>query len=536
MPNTKFEDGDPDVEFFDNARGQWKPVRAWFGTLVENVVQGTARDLLATAIVRAEARGWSVVFHCHDEIVIEVPEGSVSEQEVLALLLEPPAWAAGLPLGGKVHSGPLYLEAPETAEPPPPQTDAGDRRARGRCLRRRRHSSPRHQAIERGADEDFLANLGRHARAADRLRVAADGRRAGACRARSTTTRHPSCKIYPDHFYCYGCGERGDRIDWLTRVEGMTRTRPWPRSSDWSGPATTGAAAERRGEARLRAAASGTRRCRSRAPSASAIWPRPAASTSTQLPPTIHEALRFHPNCVFGAGARHPCIVALMRDPVTDAPVGIHRIGLAQENGAITKIDRKALGRMGVVKLWPAGEQLVVGEGIETVLAAATRISYRGAALTPAWSAVATRRSRLAAGAARRAAAHPAGRQRRERRGAEGRRALPAGLARCRAHRGAAGAEASGLGLQRRGAGEAGVSDFDDDIEEMPEPPTDADAGKLSTASNTRSRTSAPTRRRACASTCRARNPGRTPASIHACRRNRCSTRPERRCATPRAR
>jgi len=46
---------------------------------------------------------------------------------------------------------------------------------------------------------------------------------------------------------------------------------------------------------------------------------------------------------------------------------------------------------MGVVKLWSlnGGEQLVVGEGIETVLAAATCIPYRGASLTPAWSAVA---------------------------------------------------------------------------------------------------------------------------------------------------
>jgi DNA polymerase len=117
-PNTKFEGTDPDIEFFDNARGQWKPARAWFGTLVENVVQGTARDLLAAAIIRAEARGWSVVFHCHDELVIEASEGTISEAEVLALLLEAPAWAAGLPLGGKVHSGRLYLEAPGTAEPP----------------------------------------------------------------------------------------------------------------------------------------------------------------------------------------------------------------------------------------------------------------------------------------------------------------------------------------------------------------------------------------------------------------------------------
>jgi len=50
-----------------------------------------------------------------------------------------------------------------------------------------------------------------------------------------------------------------------------------------------------------------------------------------------------------------------------------------------------ALGRLGVVKLWPKinGGQLIVGEGIETTLVAATRISYRGAPLTPAWSAVA---------------------------------------------------------------------------------------------------------------------------------------------------
>src|SRR5262249_5138122 len=82
------------------------PTRAWFGTLVENVVQGTARDLLAAALLRFEARGLPSIFHCHDEMVIEAPEGSVSEAEVLAILLERPVWAANLPLGGKVHSGP----------------------------------------------------------------------------------------------------------------------------------------------------------------------------------------------------------------------------------------------------------------------------------------------------------------------------------------------------------------------------------------------------------------------------------------------
>src|SRR5262249_32491666 len=154
-PNGKYEDGAPDIEFFDNARGQWKPARAWYGMLVENVVQGTARDLLAAAIIRAEARGWKVVFHCHDELVIEAPEGSVSEQDVLALLLEPPAWAAGLPLGGKAHSGPIYLDAPATGEPEPPTDEEVLERAVDALVA----TTAPNEAIARSADEDFLASL-----------------------------------------------------------------------------------------------------------------------------------------------------------------------------------------------------------------------------------------------------------------------------------------------------------------------------------------------------------------------------------------
>jgi hypothetical protein len=77
-----------------------------------------------------------------------------------------------------------------------------------------------------------------------------------------------------------------------------------------------------------------------------------------------------------------------MREPETDQPIGIQRIALELREGKVCKVDRFALGRTGVVKLWPAGLQLVVGEGLETTLAAATRIPYRGAPLQPAWSAV----------------------------------------------------------------------------------------------------------------------------------------------------
>jgi Toprim domain len=53
------------------------------------------------------------------------------------------------------------------------------------------------------------------------------------------------------------------------------------------------------------------------------------------------------------------------------------------------------LGRAGVVKPWPAGSTLVVGEGLETVLAAATRIPFEGAPLTPAWATLSSHKLRI---------------------------------------------------------------------------------------------------------------------------------------------
>ena len=43
----------------------------------------------------------------------------------------------------------------------------------------------------------------------------------------------PSLQIYPDHFHCFGCGEHGDRIDWLTRVEGLKHEEAIAALEDW---------------------------------------------------------------------------------------------------------------------------------------------------------------------------------------------------------------------------------------------------------------------------------------------------------------
>ena len=94
-----------------------------------------------------------------------------------------------------------------------------------------------------------------------------------------------------------------------------------------------------------------------------------------------------------------------MRNAVTDMPIGIHRIALTAD---ARKIDRCMLGNSGVVKLWPAGRQLVIGEGLETTLAAASRIPYDDAPLRPAWAVLSAQHARRLPGPHRRRTAdHP---------------------------------------------------------------------------------------------------------------------------------
>jgi hypothetical protein len=104
------------------------------------------------------------------------------------------------------------------------------------------------------------------------------------------------------------------------------------------------------------------------------------------LTANVEAVLRFHPQCPFGPGTRHPCLLALFRDVATDAPAGIHRVALTPDG---QKIERRMLGQWPApraIKLWPAESSLVIGEGIETVLAAATQLQHRGALLRPAWA------------------------------------------------------------------------------------------------------------------------------------------------------
>lgn len=77
---------------------KWIRLETYGPKLVENIVQATSRDILAEAMLRLEEGGFDIVCHVHDEVVLEVPEGVSSVEEINGYLATNPAWAAGLPL------------------------------------------------------------------------------------------------------------------------------------------------------------------------------------------------------------------------------------------------------------------------------------------------------------------------------------------------------------------------------------------------------------------------------------------------------
>ncbi len=79
----------------DQSTKKWTVVDTYGGKLVENIVQATARDCLAAAMCRLEARGHQIVMHVHDEVIIDAPP-EASLEEVCAVMGEPLPWAPGL--------------------------------------------------------------------------------------------------------------------------------------------------------------------------------------------------------------------------------------------------------------------------------------------------------------------------------------------------------------------------------------------------------------------------------------------------------
>ena len=87
---------------------KWEVIDTWGGKLVENCVQAIARDCLAINIERLEKAGYKIVFHVHDEVVIDCPKDKADLGKVCSIMSQPIDWAPGLPLGANGYISEFY--------------------------------------------------------------------------------------------------------------------------------------------------------------------------------------------------------------------------------------------------------------------------------------------------------------------------------------------------------------------------------------------------------------------------------------------
>lgn len=88
---------------------KWEVTSTYGGKMTENIVQAIARDCLAETLRRIDAKGLQVVFHVHDEVIIDAPMDTTVE-EICDLMAEPIPWAPGLILKGAGFESSYYMK------------------------------------------------------------------------------------------------------------------------------------------------------------------------------------------------------------------------------------------------------------------------------------------------------------------------------------------------------------------------------------------------------------------------------------------
>lgn len=101
--------GSPSITYMGiNDKNKWARIETYGGKLVENCVQAIARDCLAQAIEHLEENGYKVIFHIHDEVVIESDAETASLDDVVEIMSRPIPWAPDLPLGADGWIGTFF--------------------------------------------------------------------------------------------------------------------------------------------------------------------------------------------------------------------------------------------------------------------------------------------------------------------------------------------------------------------------------------------------------------------------------------------
>jgi DNA polymerase len=99
----RFSDGGLVFSGLNGKTKKWGTERTYGGRLVENLVQGVARQVMALGITASHRAGWTPIMSVHDEIVWEVPErGAAGTAVVLRdLMIRGASWSGGLPLAAE---------------------------------------------------------------------------------------------------------------------------------------------------------------------------------------------------------------------------------------------------------------------------------------------------------------------------------------------------------------------------------------------------------------------------------------------------
>mgnify|MGYP003640066593 CR=1 FL=1 len=83
--------------------GKRLPMKLWGGVVAENMSQGLARDIFSDMLLRLEAEGIRLIFHVHDEVIIECDEGEaeMTLKKTIGIMSTPPAWISDIPLAAE---------------------------------------------------------------------------------------------------------------------------------------------------------------------------------------------------------------------------------------------------------------------------------------------------------------------------------------------------------------------------------------------------------------------------------------------------
>ena len=97
-------------EGMEQTSRQWKRLETYGPKLVENIVQAFARDCLGETMFNVKKAGFNIVMHVHDELILDVPKGISSVEEVCKLFSKPISWAPGIPLTADGYECDYYMK------------------------------------------------------------------------------------------------------------------------------------------------------------------------------------------------------------------------------------------------------------------------------------------------------------------------------------------------------------------------------------------------------------------------------------------